>query len=250
MQPDYVQMLKTEYLQRRTANVRYSERAFAQAVGLSPGFLKLLFQKKRNLGVTRAHEIVSRLNWSQPKRFDFMLSVRGRQLSKSPRSDAKQKIEEADFCEIADWYYFAIVEFVKLKSGIVTIDQIAKCFGIKNTEAQYAFDNLIRLGIVEQIEGRKYRVPEAYEVPSVSSEGIRLHHQQMFQMAAKAIFEQSIDQRELRGLTLSFDSNQLVEAKKEIRKFMTQFEKKFSGGISDSVYQLSLALFQLDRGNK
>lgn len=51
-------------------------------------------------------------------------------------------------------------------------------------------------------------------------------------------------ERELRGLTMAFDKDRMAEAKKDIQKFVAQFEKKYGKGNRNSVYQLSLAFFQ------
>lgn len=57
--------LITEYVRRRNGNSRYSERAFAQAIGLSPGFMNLLFKGKKQLSLARAADIAHRLNWTE-----------------------------------------------------------------------------------------------------------------------------------------------------------------------------------------
>jgi uncharacterized protein (TIGR02147 family) len=248
MTAEYVDLLIREYVSRKQMNARYSERAFAQMLGLSPGFLKLLFQGKKQLGIERAKEVASRLNLKDQKRVLFLRSVQ-----KSRQADrafpGKFVLKDHDFDEISDWFAFATLELIKVKKGKATESQISECLGISKTETIYAIKSLTKLGILKKQEDGSYHVPESYEMPSISSGGIRRFHRQMFQLANLSIDGQSAESRDLRGLTLAFEKSRISEAQKEIQKFVAQFEKKFGSGNFDSVYQLSLAFFQLDRGN-
>ena len=247
MNSGYVDLLINEFVQRRTSNARYSERAFAQSLGLSPGFLKLLFQGKKQLGLPRAKEIANRLNWTEPQKIRFLRSFADSSNHRVSSLKKKFLLSDKDFFEISDWFHFAIIEFIKVKKGSVEIDDICKGFSLSKTEVSFALKHLLRLGVVGE-ESKRYSVPDAYEVPSISSEGIKKFHKQILDRAARAVDEQAIESRELRGLTLAFDKTKIKEAKKEVQKFVSSFEKKFGKGNPDSVYQLSVALFQLDKG--
>jgi hypothetical protein len=89
---------------------------------------------------------------------------------------------------------------------------------------------------------------EQYAVPSLSSSGIRKFHRQMLEKAIAAVEDQSTEERQLRGLTLAFDSKRIDEAAQMIKGFMTRFERRFAAGSPDRVYQMSLAFFSLDKG--
>jgi uncharacterized protein (TIGR02147 family) len=247
MSSQYVDLMIAEYIQRKNHNSRYSERAFAQAVGLSPGFLKLLFQGKKQLGLPRAKEIAGRLNWNQSKKIEFLKSVQATSSAKSKILSGKFILSDKDFFEISDWFHFAIIEYIKVKNGSVSLGQICSALVLTKTEASFALKHLVRMEMIQEVGHLKYSARTNYEVPSISSEGIRKYHRQMLSRAISAIDAQDMDRRDLRGLTLAFDSRRMEEAKKDIQKFSAMFEKKYGGGINDSVYQLSLALFRLDK---
>ena len=63
METKYIDLLIGEFTQRKNANPRYSERAFAGALGLFPGYLKLLFHVKKRISITRAQDVIGRLVW-------------------------------------------------------------------------------------------------------------------------------------------------------------------------------------------
>lgn len=243
-----VDFLMAEYVRRKSDNNRYSERAFAQALGLSPGFLKLLFQGKKQLSLARAQEITHRLQWTEAQKVKFLNAIQTASAKKAKILKGKFLLSDMDFFEISDWFHFAIVELIKSKNGQASLEEICGRLEISKTEASFALKHLVRLNLVEDLKKGVYKVPESYEVPSTTSAGIRKYHKQMLQRAKDAVETQTMGERDLRGLTLAFDRARMHEAKEDIQKFVGQFEKKYGKGSRNSVYQLSLALFRLDRG--
>lgn len=240
--------LIAEYVRRKGDNSHYSERAFAGALGLSPGFLKLLFQGKKKLSFPRAQEIAHKLQWTEVQRAKFLSAIQDHSEKSAKSLKGKFLLSELDFFEISDWFHFAIIELIKARSGRCTLKEICKQLAISKTEAAFAVKHLTRLNLVEEVDKGYYHVPESYEVPSVSSAGIRKYHSQMLERAKESIEKQSMTERDLRGLTMAFDRSRLQEAKEDIQKFVAQFEKKYGKGSRDSVYQMNLAFFRLDQG--
>lgn len=122
----------------------------------------------------------------------------------------------------------------------------AKNFSLSKTQINHALKKLVFLGLLNEKEQGNFEVIENYEVPSMDSISIKNHHSQILKKAEKAIFSQAPMDRELRGLTLSFDKSCLKDASSQIEKFVGDFNKKFSKGKRNSVYQLSICFFRLD----
>ncbi|MFZ3231324.1 MAG: TIGR02147 family protein [Pseudobdellovibrio sp.] len=247
MPNNYVDLLIDEYIQRKNEYRAYSERAFARSLGLSAGFLKLLFQGKKNLSFSRAKVLGNKLDWSESKKSLFLNKVRASSSVKI-KSQIRGKIilKEEDFFEISDWYHFAIIEFVKSWSYKVTLTDICKGLKISKTEANYAIKNLKKIGLIVETKKMGILIPEYYEIPSISSSGIRKYHKQTLGLAIEAIENQSFDKRDYRALTLSFDSARTEEAKKYFEKFVSKFDKKFSSNGTKAVYQLNTCFYRLD----
>lgn len=243
-----VDFLMAEYVRRKNDNSRYSERAFAQALGLSPGYLKLFFQGKKQLSLARAQEVALRLQWTESQKAKFLNSIHTASAKKAKTLKGKFLLSDLDFFEISDWFHFGIIELIKAKDGQCRLEEICQRLEISKNEATFALKHLKRLKMVEEEKKGIYRVPDSYEVTSITSEGIRKYHKQMLERAKDAVENQTMNERDLRGLTIAFDRARVNEAKEDIQKFVAQFEKKYGKGSRDSVYQLSLALFRLDKG--
>lgn len=240
--------LISEYIRRKSDNNRYSERAFAKSLGLSPGFLKLFFQGKKHLSFMRAREIAFRFQWTEAQRLRFLNSILIESTKKANTLKGKLLLNDLNFFEISDWFHFAIIELIKANDGETSIDEICRRLLISKVEATFALKHLKHLDLVKEITKNNFSVPDAYEMPSSSSEGIRKYHKQMLQYAKDSVEDQDVLERDLRGLTIAFDKSRIQEAKKDIQKFVAQFEKKYGKGSRNSVYQLSLAFFRLDKG--
>lgn len=250
MEIEYVDLLVGEYVRRKNTNPAYSERAFARSIKVSPGFLKLLFQKKKRLSIKRAADVAMRLGWDEGKKKAFIKSIQYNEFKRGGHLRNKQILSAQSFFEISDWYHFAIIELIKTHSGSVSIEQIASSLGLSKTQTQFAVKNLLKNDVIEEASAGAYRVPGNYEIPSMSSGAIRKYHKQTNELAIAALENQPFETRDFRGLTLAFEKDKIDEAKREIAKFIAAFEKKFGNGDLDSVYQMNLSFFQLNKEDK
>lgn len=241
MNTQFVYELFKEYQDRKSRNSAYSERAFARSVGLSPGFLKLLFQKKKKISEKRAVEVARRLSWSEARILSFTSAaeVKGAKF---------QKIAEAEFFEISDWYNFAIIELLKTSKKPMEAKQIAERLDLSSDEVNYSLARLEKLKFIWLKNGRARALVDSYEVPAISSEGIRKYHRQTLNKALEAIDLQEFARRDFKGLCLAFDPDRMQEAEDFFADFIREFEAKFSTGKKTAVYQLNLAFHQLDKG--
>src|SRR5689334_9211079 len=70
--PDTISaLLQREYESRCARNSRYSLRAFARDVGLSPGGLSQVLRGRMGLSEKTASRIAERLGWSRPEQIHF-----------------------------------------------------------------------------------------------------------------------------------------------------------------------------------
>jgi hypothetical protein len=236
--------LVLEYVERKAKNPRYSERAFAKSIGLSPGFLKLFFQGKRCISAKRAKEIADRLGWDEIEAGELINDVNRKKLIQ----EEKAIVAVDRFMEISDWYHFAILELLKVKNSL-TAKELSNQLGISPLEAEFSVRLLCKHGLLKSKNG-KLIPKDNYIVPSCSSSAIRKFHKQCLSKAIDAIEEQTKEERDLRSLTLAFDESRKDEASAFIKEFVSKFEKKFGTGDFNRVYQLTLAFFSLDRGKK
>src|SRR4051812_37760608 len=107
-----------EELARRIGNnPRYSQRAFARQLGMSPGELSEILRGKRSLSLKSALKIARSLglNSSETKHLIYLSQVEKSrklpvpQIDEVARNDARERQLTLDmFHVISDWYCFAI----------------------------------------------------------------------------------------------------------------------------------------------
>lgn len=246
---NYVDYLKNEINQRKQKNFRYSERAFARDLGISPGFLNLLLSGKKSLSAERGLELAKKLSWSELKTLKFVGMIEGNESTlknSAKKSKTPNTMIEAEFEEISDWYYFAIVELTDL---IESADPavFAKELNISKLEADFAIKKLLRLGVICESKKGFVKAKPDYGISEKNLESIKKFHRQCLEKAILALRDQSLEEREFNSLTLSFDSTRTLEAKKMIREFIYNFDRRFLSGTKDSVYQMNVNLIKLNK---
>jgi hypothetical protein len=125
----YQEILKANLSRRIGMNPRYSLRAFAQLVGLSPSKLSEIFSAKKGLSSARAEDVCARLKLKGPEKEAFLLSVEAQHSRiEKVRVEAKRKLKEIAQLSISGrtktaqrnaWYFGACkaVKEAGLKTG-------------------------------------------------------------------------------------------------------------------------------------
>lgn len=255
---DYREQLKSEYKRRQTVNPRYSLRAFARDLGLSSGFLSLLLNGKKKLSDAKAIELAEVLGLGPSGAEEFYRLVRLNNartekaqalIAREGRNDSVGEFSTLNldaFQVISDWYHYAITELTYCKDFKPTAEWVGRRLGISTETAKAALERLVRLGLLKK-SGRTLVKTEAFiatptDRPSAS---LRSFHGQMIEKAKQALTTQSVDERDITGITIALDREKLAMAKKEIRRFRQRMAKLLEGGSPSSVYQLNVQLFNL-----
>lgn len=257
---DYKLALKEELAARCKQNPRYSLRAFARDLKLSPSRLSEILNGKQGLSRPAAEKIAVALGYgpSEKERFcDLVESLHAR--SKRDRETAKIRLKKHQipskvhqlhldaFKAIADWYHFALLELIHVSGFRSDAKWIGKRLGISEFEVQLALDRLLRLGLLTW-KGDKLKLTHDHgAVPDdVPAESIKRFHTQILGKAQEAVQLQSVENREFRAEIIALAKSQLPEAKKMLREFAHRFCKKVDEAEpKDSLYCLALQLFEL-----
>lgn len=248
MTESYVDMLKQEFLDKKSRRPQYSERAFARDLSVSSGFISLLFNGKRSLSPKKGLELVQTLNWSEVKIKKFMGLLQDAQFVASPkRKDITKEIQEQElqldeFRLISNAYHFIVLGFLQTRKGVEP-SEISDYFDLEIIEVEMILKRLYRLGMIE-LDGMGYKASSKnLKLSSVPSEAVRAYHKQVVDMAYQSIEEQSFEKRELKALILSIDSKKIKQAKKSIATFFKGFNEKFGNKKNGEIYQLNVQLF-------
>jgi len=256
----YRDQLRRELERRQASNPRYSLRSFARDLDLTPGFLSSILSGRKVLSAEKAFSVAKRLGYNDNQTLELVRLIQRSRDQASLRSRSSNKTDQAGATEfstlhldafqvIADWYHYAILEMTFLDQFDGKPSTIAKRLGIPAPEAREALGRLLRLGLIEKCPTGRYVKTQAFiATPSDQpNPAIKLHHAQLIEKARLALIEQDISERDITGVTLSFDPKHLPWVKAELRKFRRKLTQRIPEGARSEIYQLNLQFFRLSK---
>lgn len=258
----YRTILLDEYIYRCKKNQKYSRRAFARDLDLSPAFLSQVLNRKRELSENAAHVICDRLGWSTDRRKIFLLVVRQ---DKCENLREKMQIKsEIDKCQghelnfefvdleysriISDWYHFAIIELTELDDFNSDHRWVAQKLGITPATAECAISRLLQFGFLEEDSaGNIKKTAEYFTTPNVKSKSIREGHKQSIQLALNSVDSQSSKEGDMSEILMATCPQKIEEAKTMIRNFRRELMTFLESGEKTQLYNANIQLFRLDK---
>ncbi|MFW7380925.1 MAG: TIGR02147 family protein [Oligoflexus sp.] len=264
LQSDYRSILKEELNARCEQNPRYSLRAFARDLQLSPSRLSEILNRKQGLSRKAAEKVAQSLGYRADEATYFcdLVSVRhARSVQEKEdaqlrllkrhtenKKDERFQLQLDAFKIISDWYHLGILELMKMKNFRHDVKWMARRLGIPVIQVELALDRLARVGLIRR-DGDKIVAlqPDGWIPGGVPSESIRKFHRQVLQKAIEAISTQPVNERILGTHFLTLNKSDLSAAAKEIERFQLEFCQKFltDSGMRDSVYCISMQLFKI-----
>lgn len=258
-------MLRSKFAERVASNRSYSLRSFARDLQLDPGFLSYLMSGKRKLSLSRAFEVSRRLKLGSDESQMFLAVV---QAENKPGSELAehaisvlatlqkpkgiyQKLSLDIFALISEWYHYAILELSLQDRVRLSPQSIAKRLGITTSEAKLALDRLLKLGLLQERNGRLCK-SDRHISPSgqIASTAIRKRHSQILEKAMQALRERPIEEREFQSITMSIDPSLLPEAKRRIQSFAWELCELLESKGHKEIYEFSMQLFSLEKKDR
>lgn len=251
--------LTQEYARRRQVNPRYSQRAFARQIGLSPGELSEVLSGKRHLSLRSALRIAKSmgLTATETKHLVHLAQLeKSRELGVAellepvrPTHESLQLNQDVFFL-VSAWYCFAILNLADCEGFKWDSGWIARRLGITKPEVASALDRMERIGIILNNNGQRKIAKDYFSLlGGVPSEPVKAYHKEMLAKAQQAIEFQSLEERDISGVGFAIDPKHLPSIKKDIQEFQDQIIGKYSKGKRRQVYQLEVALFRLSQGD-
>lgn len=257
---DYRDYLKAEFRKRTSGNPLYSLRAFARDLKLAPSRVSEILAGKQGLSLKKAHEVAGLLKLDSEEAANFTDSVEALH-SKIPAKAiaAAQRIsmrfQQPDvvtiandsFQTISEWHHLAILQLFELKKFRPFEDEIARLLGLDRAKIDEAVDRLIRLGMLSR-EKNRLKVTHHYVAVSDGrkSEAIRAFHQQILDLARRAITEQSVLERDLSAIFVPIRTADFEAVQNAIQAFRRNLAKIASAAEEkDAVYCLAIQAFKV-----
>jgi uncharacterized protein (TIGR02147 family) len=242
-------ILLEELEKRCRTNPRYSLRAFAKALELSPSGLSLILSGRRGLSKTLAKNLSEKLGLDPSKSRDFIQSAVKRRSSEFQAETSSRQLELDQFATIAEWYHFAILSLIETQGFVPDRQLIASRLGISIAEVRSAVERLQRLGILDtsQTKWRQVGLP-IFVGNDKSTSATRSHQRQVLDKAAHSLENHPMEIRELNSVTLAVNPKHLPIARKEIKEFLLKLMNKLeSKGDPTEVYSLSVQFFPVSK---
>jgi len=261
---EVIEILRECLTEKVQNNSRYSARAFARDIQVSPAFISMLLAGKKKLSLDRARQVSFALEMSDRRRHNFLRLVA---LSSLPtRSSSTQDLEkllfnghdrkdifplEVDqFKFFCNWYYIAILDLTACRNFKSEVSWIADRLELSPLVVQDAIKRLLRLKLLKRVRGRLKKTNNHVAIPtSAPNSSIRNFHHQMIDKAKAFLNQQGENdfrRRDISAITIAIDPRKMEEAKKRINEFKNQMAE-FLGGHCTEVYQLNLQFFPLSK---
>jgi len=259
---NYRDYLNDELVRRTGINPSYSQRAFAKALGLSPGEFSEILRSKRKLSLKSAFKIARALGLTsrETKHFIGLVDQESERRannekknildhSNAPFRETKLTIDQFDV--VSEWYHFAILNLADTQNFQWSFTWIAKKLNIKVFLVKNAIDKMINIGLIKRIDNKdgtmNYKISNDYVMPmdGIPSKAVRNYHKQMLGKAIDSLEFQSIEERDITGIGLAINREDLKKIKQDISDFQDMLVEKYSMGKKERAYQLEVALFAL-----
>ncbi len=244
------EFLETLYVQRKRKNPRYSLRALARHLTMSPGELSEILRGLRPVTSKTALRIAKALDFSAGEtKFLVSLAEKERINEVSPLP-ASERLASQTFALASDWFCWALIALTETPDFSWNGKRIAKRLGVSETEVRIAIDKLKRAGIL--IEGSSGLVVKKEAIvfdEGIPSQAIREYHRQILSKAEQALELQAASDREFSGITVAINASLVPVLKKEISNFLMELGERYGSGKNRSeVYHVEIAAFRLTQG--
>ncbi|MBC7540981.1 MAG: TIGR02147 family protein [Bacteriovorax sp.] len=263
---DPIEFVNRQFSLKKELNPRFSLRSYAKVLGYeNPSLLSSVLKGERKLGPELAEKIAIQLNLTpvEQKYFQLLILIKYSKNSteKMMYTDLLEQTKPEvvisqfsvsidSFRFIEDWYHLAILEMIELKDFKYDLGLMARRLGrgLNRELVESAVLRLIRLGLVEESKTKRYlkRKDGSFIIDkNIPSDSIKKHHDQFIQFARMAIFDQPIEERDVRSTTITLKKKNFKKAQDILKKAHTELLELSCSGDGDDVYQLCTQLFKL-----
>ncbi len=245
-----VDYLNQVYEDRCRSNPSYSLRAFARALDIDSSTLSAILRGKRSITVKTARKLIDGLKIMDPVEAQMLIveTVTGEEFQPEKLIYDELVIEKAE--AISDWQHFAILGFLELTNSRGGEKEISRRLKIPLHEVQGCCERLERLGLIGNAKGKwkltGSNVATSSPVPNVA---LQKGHRQNILKAIDSLSEDSVDSRDISGITMAISKNKIPKAKKLIQDFRRRMSAYLETGVKDEVYRLNIQLFPLTKDN-
>ncbi len=238
-----VKFLNEELVRRKRLNSQYSMRSFANFLEMDNSTLSKILNSKRAVGTKLAIKILKKFHLNEDKIEEIIKFQK-------MEGDEFVPLSSEAYSMISDWYYYGILELIRLDEFIGNTAWIADRLNIPIDQASEAIKRLIEYKFIEIDDQGKWidlTGGNTTHLEKGSTTGAKRNHQkEIMKMGIEAIDYVPIEKRSHTSLTFAVDTEKIDEAKDLITKFRRDMAKLLSDGKKrDEVYHLGIQLYPI-----
>lgn len=270
---DYRLFVRDRLADLKKSHPSFSARAFCKTAGFrSPGYLRRILQKDRNLGIEGIRRVARGLRLSDAEKDFFESLVRftqageesekdhyWRELSEKRKTAPARTLTSAQNYLFLRWYYVAILEMVRLGS-----DEKKNVLWLQNHihpavpefKLRQAVEELKHMGLLnEDEEGCLSRAETMLALANDEKTPLGImssFHAQMSQLAVRAAMTHAPQEREFSSLTIALSEKGFQQVKQKLRELRNLLHTSLENAEHENdrrtvAAQINLQLFKLNR---
>ena len=249
----FSEIILKKFEERKRRNPQYSLRSFARDLEISPGNLSDILKNKLNISYAKAEIIAEHLRLLEDERDLFLSLIENESSGKHYKFETDYTLLSNDvYAVFSNWYYFAIVELVRVKDFVNDVDWIAHRLGITSDNVSIALESLKKVGLIQELDGKLLQTYDFFAPPNgTPSEAARSLNKQLLSKAALALDHQPIEEREISSGFLRVRTKDMSLVQKRIKDFKRDLMAELEMGEDhDSIYAFSIQFFRADDGRE
>lgn len=248
-QKNIQELLKRKLEEHKKHNPRYSLRAFAQKLAVTPGTLSQVLLGKRKISEKLAYKLADALKLSPAEKAEFLYHIMESKKFSSYTVIPYEKISEDVFTRVNDIRYWGILNLATTADFQSDPAWIAQRLGLDQKTVEECLRVLVELQFLVEEDGRLRRTTGRYIV----DEDIRRASWKNNNLAHLALAQKKIEQTDslpvdCSTITFPVDMEKFEEAQTLIRKFQEEFQALCSSGRTTEVYRMGIQLIPITTG--
>jgi uncharacterized protein (TIGR02147 family) len=156
------------------------------------------------------------------------------------------------FALVSDWHHYAILSLLEIPGARSDARWIARRLGISEVEAKGAMERLMRMEIIEKVDGRWRQAVGPIRIGNnVPTAATKKFQKQLLLKAIESLENDPNEIRDFSSMTIAMDSAQIPYARERIRAFRRQLAEELEAkGSPDRVYEVTMQVFPVSQSLK
>ncbi len=246
---EFKEFLAEELLRRQRHDSHYSQREFARLLAIDNSRLSKILRGERPVRGALLENLASKLGLQNQEIEEFK--------NTRPVKRNKYKLLKKDQLQlITEWRHYAILELIILPQFQKHPEWIAKALYTTPMVIQDCLDRLRRTQLLKITrDGRWLDASLGHTThvlgPDITTPAHRESQKQVLHMAAAALFNTPIEERDQTSMMMATSRKKLATAKQKITKFRRELcDFLERGSEKDEVMQLSISLYPVTHLNR